>query len=180
MTACTAGESMSSTGWGTTGGPWTLTVAWGWDHAAHGQRLWAGHDGQGDPSRCGEATPRDRVSNAWQQTRLPIRGSAVGMPINRSQTQLRRAERCALCGGRMEGKRRDARYCSAAHRTEASRLRRLLSGQKADGYGSLAHRLEAAQMRTRRSLGYVYAISPFAIGPVDSPVVIHPAESLAN
>lgn len=45
---------------------------------------------------------------------------------------------CAVCGAAMLGRRSHARYCSGACRAEASRVRRLLDGQEADGCVSLA------------------------------------------
>lgn len=58
---------------------------------------------------------------------------------------------CAYCGTDISNFRKGARFCSRAHSAEASRLRRLLTGQKVDGYESLAERLAVAQKRTRRA-----------------------------
>lgn len=58
---------------------------------------------------------------------------------------------CCLCGTDISDYRKGARFCSRAHSAEASRLRRLLSGQRVDGYSSVADRLAAAHKRTRRS-----------------------------
>lgn len=55
---------------------------------------------------------------------------------------------CALCGADLSRFRKGARFCSRAHSAEASRLRRLLSGQRVDGYASVADRLAAARKRT--------------------------------
>jgi hypothetical protein len=57
---------------------------------------------------------------------------------------------CAYCGTDISNYRKGARFCSRAHSAEASRLRRLLSGQKVDGYESLAQRLGALQKRTSK------------------------------
>jgi len=50
---------------------------------------------------------------------------------------------CAVCGASLEGKRRDAVYCSKGHRTEAWRLRRLLAGRPVGRYATFADRLAA-------------------------------------
>lgn len=55
---------------------------------------------------------------------------------------------CSLCGTDISNYRRGARFCSRAHSAEASRLRRILAGQKVDSYTSLADRLAASQKRT--------------------------------
>jgi hypothetical protein len=55
---------------------------------------------------------------------------------------------CGLCGADLSGYRSDARFCSRSCSAEASRMRRLLSGQKADGYDSVASRLSVARRRT--------------------------------
>jgi hypothetical protein len=65
---------------------------------------------------------------------------------------------CGLCGANISDYRRGARFCSRAHSAEASRLRRLLSGQKVDGYESLADRLAVADKRTDKLLD---ALSPW-------------------
>jgi hypothetical protein len=56
---------------------------------------------------------------------------------------------CGICAASLDGRRADARFCSGACRAEASRLRRILSGEGADGYATLADRQAAAQKRTR-------------------------------
>ena len=56
---------------------------------------------------------------------------------------------CALCGGDLSGRRRDAVFCSRICRAEASRIRRLLSGLEVDGYKSLAERLNVWGAKTR-------------------------------
>jgi hypothetical protein len=55
---------------------------------------------------------------------------------------------CSYCGDPLGRKRTDARFCSASHRSEASRQRRLLSGEIVDGCDSLAEYLERRQRRT--------------------------------
>jgi hypothetical protein len=64
------------------------------------------------------------------------------------------AERCcAFCGGSMEGRRPQALYCGGPCRADASRLRRLLSGEQVDGYRSARDFLRSArQSRTARPL----------------------------
>ncbi len=57
---------------------------------------------------------------------------------------------CALCGASLERHRRHAVYCGAACRAEASRLKRLLRGESADGYQDIDARLKVAQKRTQR------------------------------
>jgi hypothetical protein len=64
-----------------------------------------------------------------------------------------RPEVCALCGAGMVGRRSDARYCGDPCRIEASRLRRLLAGERVGPYRSVADRLRAARSRTRTPLG---------------------------
>lgn len=61
---------------------------------------------------------------------------------------------CGLCGTSIEGRRRHARFCSGACRAEASRLRRILSGSEADGFGSIAARVASmGRNRTYRPDG---------------------------
>lgn len=57
---------------------------------------------------------------------------------------------CVVCGGSMEGRRRHARCCGGACRAELSRLRRILAGRQADGYGSLSDMLSRRRKRTQR------------------------------
>jgi hypothetical protein len=57
---------------------------------------------------------------------------------------------CALCGASLDRLRGDARYCCAAHRAEASRLRRLWAGEYADRYQNLAEYAKRRQRRTQR------------------------------
>jgi hypothetical protein len=56
------------------------------------------------------------------------------------------ARTCPICGTSLDRLRRDASYCSPAHRVEASRRRRLESGP-VDGYEDLASYL-GRQRRT--------------------------------
>jgi hypothetical protein len=56
---------------------------------------------------------------------------------------------CRLCGAPLGDRRRDALYCSDAHRAEAGRIRAILSGSPTTIYPSLAHRIEASQRRTQ-------------------------------
>jgi len=56
---------------------------------------------------------------------------------------------CALCGASLARLRADARYCCAAHRAEASRLRRLWAGESADRYATLADYAKRRQRRTQ-------------------------------
>lgn len=58
-------------------------------------------------------------------------------------------KRCRYCAEPLEGKRRDARFCSSAHRAEFSRLARLIAGEPSD-YPSLKARLDALR-RPRHS-----------------------------
>jgi hypothetical protein len=62
---------------------------------------------------------------------------------------------CALCGASLARLRADARYCCAAHRAEASRLRRLWAGESVDCYATLADYAKRRQRRTQR-LSEVY------------------------
>lgn len=55
---------------------------------------------------------------------------------------------CAVCGASLEGQRSHARFCSGACRAEASRLRRIIAGEGADGYGSVLER-ERRRKRTQ-------------------------------
>jgi hypothetical protein len=58
--------------------------------------------------------------------------------------------RCCVCGGSLEGRRRQARTCGGACRAEASRLRRLLAGeQPVDGCYSVADRVGRLHVTTR-------------------------------
>ena len=59
---------------------------------------------------------------------------------------------CALCGTDLSGYRKGARFCSRAHSAEASRLRRLLSGQRVDGYGSCRLALGGVSEAHKRAL----------------------------
>jgi hypothetical protein len=56
--------------------------------------------------------------------------------------------RCAVCGGSLAGKRRDARFCSPACRREAGRQRAVLRGRRDGPYLTLAH---LAERRGRRA-----------------------------
>lgn len=53
---------------------------------------------------------------------------------------------CSICGAALDGLRRDATYCSPAHRMEASRRRRLAL-RPVDGYKDLS----AYRARQRRT-----------------------------
>jgi hypothetical protein len=50
---------------------------------------------------------------------------------------------CVICGAALEGRRADAKHCGAPCRAEASRLKRLLNGNKVGPYRSVNQRLEA-------------------------------------
>lgn len=54
---------------------------------------------------------------------------------------------CAMCGTGLDNRRSDARHCGPACRTEASRLRRLLRGERVEGYVGLASYLNGRQRR---------------------------------
>lgn len=93
---------------------------------------------------------------------------SVPAPPDRGATLSR--PRCPVCGGALAGRRSDARYCSGTCRAEASRLRRILSGQGADGYATLPDRAAAAQRRTPAPLEGVHssATTQSAPAPVDA------------
>jgi hypothetical protein len=55
---------------------------------------------------------------------------------------------CPMCGDGLEGRRGDARYCSAACRAEAWRLDRLLDGKPAGRYEAVRDRLDAYGSRS--------------------------------
>ena len=55
---------------------------------------------------------------------------------------------CVVCGEPLAGRRAHARFCSGACRAEASRVRRILAGQEADGYRTLAQRHGEPRNRT--------------------------------
>lgn len=79
------------------------------------------------------------------------------------------AERvCGVCGASLAGRRAHARYCRGACRAEASRLRRILAGQEADGWASLPARQAAARKRTeaaeRRTIPGDNTKRPGAVG----------------
>jgi hypothetical protein len=57
---------------------------------------------------------------------------------------------CGVCGASLERLRSDARYCCAAHRAEAGRLRRLRTGKSWGRYANLAEYAERRQRRTQR------------------------------
>ena len=56
---------------------------------------------------------------------------------------------CAICGGSLAGRRRDAEVCGPACRRERSRLRALLDGRADGGYSSfpvyLSRRLQGVR-----------------------------------
>jgi hypothetical protein len=56
---------------------------------------------------------------------------------------------CPGCGTSLQGRRRDARYCSDRCRALASRFRRLANGTGAGKYTSLDQYLAARQSRAR-------------------------------
>lgn len=60
------------------------------------------------------------------------------------------SRRCAICGESIDGRRAHARYCGGPCRAEASRLNRLLRGERVDGYASVSERLAVARKRTQR------------------------------
>jgi hypothetical protein len=57
---------------------------------------------------------------------------------------------CLVCGTSLEGRRREARYCSGACRREANRIAHLLAGQPDSGYRTLG---DYVQRRQRRANG---------------------------
>ena len=59
--------------------------------------------------------------------------------------------RCALCGADLDGRRADARYCGAACRRDACRIRRLASGVPDSGYRTLGDYLNGRQSRAKRA-----------------------------
>jgi hypothetical protein len=59
---------------------------------------------------------------------------------------------CSVCGRSLKNHRKDARVCSDSCRAEASRLRRILSNEEADGYRSVDQRIRARQRRTKRRM----------------------------
>jgi hypothetical protein len=61
--------------------------------------------------------------------------------------------RCVICGGSLEGHRRDALCCSAACRREASRVRAVLSGESDRPYSCLAQLIERRQRHAKRERG---------------------------
>jgi hypothetical protein len=77
-----------------------------------------------------------------------VDGPGRGPIVSAAET----AERCcAVCGASLDGRRPQALYCSGACRADASRLRRLLSGQEVDGYRSVwDFLLNARKNRTDR------------------------------
>jgi hypothetical protein len=52
---------------------------------------------------------------------------------------------CVFCGGSLDGKRPQARFCSSTCRREACRVRALLSGRSDSGYPTLAAWAESVQ-----------------------------------
>jgi hypothetical protein len=62
-------------------------------------------------------------------------------------------DRCVVCGLSLAEMRAHARYCGPPCRAEASRLRRILSCEGANGYRTLGERLEASRKRTREGSG---------------------------
>ena len=50
---------------------------------------------------------------------------------------------CCLCGRSLKDRRKDARFCSPAHRTEANRIQAILGGKYDGPYVSLSARLQA-------------------------------------
>lgn len=59
--------------------------------------------------------------------------------------------RCAICGVALNGRRPDARYCGAACRREACRIRRLVDGLPDAGYRTLGEYLAGRQRRAKRA-----------------------------
>lgn len=55
--------------------------------------------------------------------------------------------RCVVCGASLSHCRIDARHCSGACRAEASRWKRILRDESADGYDSVAARTRALRQR---------------------------------
>lgn len=58
--------------------------------------------------------------------------------------------RCRLCGFAIEHLRADSGFCGDACRAEASRLRRILTGETVNGYETLADRFEAFRAEQKR------------------------------
>ena len=58
--------------------------------------------------------------------------------------------RCLFCGESIEGRRADARYCGSGCRVEASRMRRLLEGERDGHYVSARDRMVAYGKPRRR------------------------------
>ena len=58
---------------------------------------------------------------------------------------------CAVCGAAIDGHRADARYCGAACRREAARLRALLAGVPVEGYLSHHQYITSRQRRAKRA-----------------------------
>jgi hypothetical protein len=62
-----------------------------------------------------------------------------------------RVRRCALCGTDIRALRSDARFCGRAHRTDASRIRRLLAGETVGPYETLHDYLNRSQKRANEA-----------------------------
>jgi hypothetical protein len=76
-------------------------------------------------------------------------GAAASGPASGPGVAAPAARTCAFCGADLAARRSDARYCSAACRVEAWRLRRLLSGARVGRYATPRDRM-AAFGRPRR------------------------------
>lgn len=55
---------------------------------------------------------------------------------------------CVMCHATLEGRRRDALYCSGACRAEGGRHRAILRGEGPQGYRSIAERINCPRSRT--------------------------------
>jgi hypothetical protein len=61
--------------------------------------------------------------------------------------------KCVVCGDSLAHRRKDARHCSGACRSKASRMRRILDGRGADGYHWLDD-MDRARRRRRTESGH--------------------------
>jgi hypothetical protein len=61
----------------------------------------------------------------------------------------RAQRRCAVCGASLDGRRRDAVYCSPGCRREQGRIRAVLAGRSDGPYSTLADLAERRQSRAK-------------------------------
>jgi protein-arginine kinase activator protein McsA len=65
-------------------------------------------------------------------------------PVRSEPAAEKASERvCRLCGRSLKDRRKDARFCSPSHRTEANRIQAILGGKSNGPYESLAARLKS-------------------------------------